>query len=175
MTTTPDYAWLIERLDHRASTMNGAEPVGAGEGHTYVTGYYTVSDRMLDREAATALRALLERNEALERERTNLIETKREQIGRLQKERDEQWKRADTLAQQNAYHKDRAEAALADRDKEIAALRAERDFLQEVLDTRPAINAALPESYIRWSQSLYSGEAARASLSARNAGGNNGE
>lgn len=70
--TTPDYAGLIESLDHRASTMNGAEPVGAGDGHTYVTGYYTVSDRMLDREAATALRALLESNAALEREREEL-------------------------------------------------------------------------------------------------------
>lgn len=52
-----DYAELIKRLEHRASTMNGAEPVGSGDGHTYVTGYYTVSDRMLDREAAAALEA----------------------------------------------------------------------------------------------------------------------
>lgn len=52
-----NYAELIERLNHRARTMNGAEPVGSGDGHTYATGYYTVSDRMLDREAAAALKA----------------------------------------------------------------------------------------------------------------------
>jgi hypothetical protein len=31
----------------------------------------------------------------------------------------------------------------------------ERDRLQRVIDSRPAINAALPESYIEWSQSIY--------------------
>lgn len=38
----------------------------------------------------------------------------------------------------------------------------EIERLQAVIDSRPAINAALPESYIRWSQSIYVMEAARA-------------
>ncbi|MGL4296926.1 MAG: hypothetical protein ACRCTG_14535 [Aestuariivirga sp.] len=41
---------------------------------------------------------------------------------------------------------------------------AEREHLQGILDSRPAINAALPDSYIRWSQAIYSGEFARAML-----------
>ncbi len=46
----------------------------------------------------------------------------------------------------------------------IEALEAERDRLQALLDSRPAINAALPESYIKWSQGIYAVEA-RAALS----------
>ena len=38
--------------------------------------------------------------------------------------------------------------------------RAEVERLQAVLDSRPAINAGLPETYIRWSQSIYAMEAA---------------
>lgn len=37
----------------------------------------------------------------------------------------------------------------------------EIDRLQTVIDSRPAINAALPGSYIRWSQSIYVMEIAR--------------
>lgn len=37
------------------------------------------------------------------------------------------------------------------------------DHLQELLDSRPAINAGLPESYIKWSQSIYVTEAYAAS------------
>lgn len=36
----------------------------------------------------------------------------------------------------------------------IAAI-AELERHQRILDSRPAINAALPESYIAWSQSIY--------------------
>lgn len=46
---------LVERLRHRAETMNGAHPVGAGDGGTYAWGYYTVADQKLDREAIAAL------------------------------------------------------------------------------------------------------------------------
>lgn len=45
---------------------------------------------------------------------------------------------------------------------ELREMSAERDLLQEILDGRPAINAGLPDSYIRWSQSIYSGEMFRA-------------
>jgi len=43
-----------------------------------------------------------------------------------------------------------------------AEIQAERDLLQDILDARPAINAGLPETYVSWSQSIYSGEAASA-------------
>lgn len=35
------------------------------------------------------------------------------------------------------------------------ALMGEIERLQRIIDSRPAINAALPQSYIDWSQSLY--------------------
>lgn len=38
----------------------------------------------------------------------------------------------------------------------------EIERLQRVLDSRPAINAGLPDSYVRWSQSIYVMEHARA-------------
>ncbi|HEY4720649.1 MAG TPA: hypothetical protein VII92_02280 [Anaerolineae bacterium] len=37
----------------------------------------------------------------------------------------------------------------------------DRDRLQRVIDSRPAINAGLPDTYIEWSQSIYAMEAAR--------------
>ncbi|ASY64443.1 hypothetical protein SJ05684_c30190 [Sinorhizobium sojae CCBAU 05684] len=49
-------------------------------------------------------------------------------------------------------------------EKERDELRAEAEMLQDILDSRPAINAGLPETYIRWSQSIYSGDVIRASL-----------
>lgn len=39
-------------------------------------------------------------------------------------------------------------------------LREEMARLQTVIDSRPAINAGLPDSYIKWSQSIYTMEAA---------------
>lgn len=39
---------------------------------------------------------------------------------------------------------------------------AEIERLQRIIDSRPAINAGLPESYITWSHSIYEMEAARA-------------
>jgi hypothetical protein len=50
--------------------------------------------------------------------------------------------------------------------KQLAALKAEIARLQRVIDGRPAINAALPESYIEWSRSIYAMEFARATESA---------
>lgn len=41
-------------------------------------------------------------------------------------------------------------------------LRTEYARLQAVIDGRPAINAGLPESYIKWSQSIYVMEFERA-------------
>lgn len=50
---------------------------------------------------------------------------------------------------------------------ELASARAERDLLQDVLDSRPAINAGLPETYVRWSQAIYSGDVVRAAIRRR--------
>jgi hypothetical protein len=52
-------------------------------------------------------------------------------------------------AQVAAYHKALTEAA------------NEIDRLQRIIDSRPAINAGLPETYIEWSQGIYSAEFAR--------------
>jgi hypothetical protein len=38
----------------------------------------------------------------------------------------------------------------------------EIERLQRIIDSRPAINAGLPETYIKWSQSIYEMEFARA-------------
>ena len=35
----------------------------------------------------------------------------------------------------------------------------EIERLQKIIDSRPAINAGLPETYIKWSQSVYTMEA----------------
>lgn len=53
-------------------------------------------------------------------------------------------------------------------EKALGEARAEADMLQEILDGRPAINAGLPATYIRWSQSIYSGDAIRAALGGSN-------
>lgn len=44
----------------------------------------------------------------------------------------------------------------------IEEAKAEVERLQAVIDSRPAINAALPDSYIKWSQAIYVMEHARA-------------
>lgn len=48
--------------------------------------------------------------------------------------------------------------------KACAEIKAERDLLQDILDSRPAINASLPDSYIQWSQAIYSGDVVRAAI-----------
>lgn len=58
----------------------------------------------------------------------------------------------------------RAEATTAQAEA-LATMTAERDLLQDILDSRPAINAALPDNYVRWSQAIYSGDFVRAVLS----------
>lgn len=55
-----------------------------------------------------------------------------------------------------------AGAALSDALTENAKLRAEVERLQRIIDSRPAINAGLPGTYIEWSQSIYAMEFARA-------------
>lgn len=57
-------AGLVERLERRAKTMNGAHPVGGGDGGTYAVGDYSLGDKKLDTEAATTLLALSARAEA---------------------------------------------------------------------------------------------------------------
>jgi hypothetical protein len=56
------------------------------------------------------------------------------------------------------------DARIAELEGALATEKAERGLLQDVLDSRPAINAGLPETYIRWSQAVYSGDFARAAL-----------
>ena len=51
--------------------------------------------------------------------------------------------------------------------RQLTICQAERDLLQEILDSRPAINAGLPDSYIRWSRAVMSGDAVRAGLNAK--------
>ena len=53
-------------------------------------------------------------------------------------------------AQVLAYHKALTEAA------------NEIDRLQRIIDSRPAINAGLPGTYIEWSKLIYSADYARA-------------
>lgn len=43
----------------------------------------------------------------------------------------------------------------------LKKLTAENKRLQHIIDARPAINAGLPETYIEWSQNLYSLDAIR--------------
>lgn len=50
------------------------------------------------------------------------------------------------------------------RDMTLEDAKAEIAFLQELLDSRPAINAGLPETYIKWSQGIYVIEARGAML-----------
>jgi FAD/FMN-containing dehydrogenase len=49
---------LVERLEHRAKTCNGAIPVGAGDGGTYVIGYYDAHCADDDAAAAARIREL---------------------------------------------------------------------------------------------------------------------
>lgn len=43
----------------------------------------------------------------------------------------------------------------------IESLQRENEQLQRVIDSRPAINAGLPESYIKWSHSIYAMDMAK--------------
>lgn len=44
--------------------------------------------------------------------------------------------------------------------QQLKQMTTERDRLQSIIDSRPAINVGLPETYIKWSQSIYVLEAA---------------
>lgn len=69
---------LIERLKHRADTMNGAAPVGASDGcGTYTVGYYGMVDRNLDREVIAEI-ASLRTSLAAEREARERAESQRD-------------------------------------------------------------------------------------------------
>lgn len=66
---------------------------------------------------------------------------------------------------------DRESATYARHDEWVAKLeaalaneKAERALLQDVIDSRPAINAGLPDTYIRWSGAIYAGDYTRAAL-----------
>ncbi|OCJ12518.1 hypothetical protein A6U86_05705 [Rhizobium sp. AC27/96] len=49
---------VLDLLRLRAKTMNGAHPVGAGDGKTYVPNYYGSSDQRLDRQAIEVIEEL---------------------------------------------------------------------------------------------------------------------
>lgn len=51
---------------------------------------------------------------------------------------------------------------LAASQTELIEAKAEIARLQRIIDSRPAINAALPESYVDWSQKIYVMEFTRA-------------
>jgi DNA repair exonuclease SbcCD ATPase subunit len=76
-------------------------------------------------QASSVIAGLKEANEALMRERTSLIETKREQIERLTSERDEAW----SARNENAKLKGQRDAALA----RISSLEEENKRLREAL------------------------------------------
>ena len=56
------------------------------------------------------------------------------------------------------------QARVAELEAERNEAKAERKLLQDILDSRPAINAGLPASYVRWSQAVYAGDIASATL-----------
>jgi len=49
---------VLDLLRLRAKTMNGAHPVGAGDGNTYVPNYYGASDARLDLQAIEVIEEL---------------------------------------------------------------------------------------------------------------------
>ena len=51
------------------------------------------------------------------------------------------------------YHPEAHEAA-----KMLRQQHAEIERLQRIIDSRPAINDGLPETYIKWSQGIYASE-----------------
>jgi hypothetical protein len=55
-----------------------------------------------------------------------------------------------------------AAALIEAQTAEIRSLREQVARLQAIIDSRPAINAGLPETYIKWSQSVMLTEAAQA-------------
>jgi len=65
---------------------------------------------------------------------------------------------------------ERLRQALAISDTNLRILvheRARADRLQRIIDSRPAINAGLPQTYINWSQSIYAMEMAHATETAQ--------
>lgn len=74
------------------------------------------------------------------------------------------WK-AEYVATAWKYYQVAFDLAQAQNDQDLRALaheRARADRLQRILDTRPAFNAGLPQTYIEWSQSIYIMDAAHA-------------
>ncbi len=61
-----------------------------------------------------------------------------------------------------SIQKDILRNCLLDAADALDARAAEIARLQHTIDSRPAINAGLPETYITWSQSIYAMEAAHA-------------
>lgn len=66
---------------------------------------------------------------------------------------------ADSLRQQAKWIKAHPHGPIESWDDidtdQMEAAASELERLQRIIDSRPAINAALPESYIKWSQEIY--------------------
>ncbi len=71
---------------------------------------------------------------------------------------------ADTIINDMHRFPERKEAAemLRSQHAEIERLTADIARLQRIIDSRPAVNLALVENYIRWSSGIYESEIARA-------------
>ena len=63
---TTSHEELVKRVAHRAATLNGSIPVGAGDGGTYVIRGYDAAAAMLDHEIVAAIISLVERVKRLE-------------------------------------------------------------------------------------------------------------
>ena len=71
---------LVKRLIYRADTMNGARPVGAGDGGTYSVGYYGPECAKDDMEAAAEIIRLTSALEEAEKRGTFKIGDRVEKI-----------------------------------------------------------------------------------------------
>ncbi len=56
----------------------------------------------------------------------------------------------------------RRDILMHETSKELLRLHAEVNRLRAIIDSRPAINAGLPATYIEWSQSIYEMDMAHA-------------
>lgn len=123
---TPDYAGLIAEAEAAQEWMrqpDWADNFSLGD----MVDWLRQRPTSILPKLTTALRTLLERYEALERERTNLIETKREQIDRLNTRLAELETSVETLRRHALEWEGRAEAA----DARVKELEAESARLRE--------------------------------------------
>lgn len=120
---------LVERLRMRAKTLNGARPVGAGDGGTYTLGYYSAADARLDTEAATAIETLTREKAALAAERAGLLIQSMALDDAIRSEKEERNRRIAAEARAN-WNFDRCKDALARAEAVESALREALDLIR---------------------------------------------